>query len=89
MYIHGLLGLKDDLCTDLQKICAVKQAWFFSHENGLLSNDMYVFGIKMLKLEGEITETQLTEVMLPFLLIIFITSFDGYISICRLFVNST
>ncbi|OWR44253.1 u3 small nucleolar RNA-associated protein 6 [Danaus plexippus plexippus] len=63
MYIHGLLGLKDNLCTDLQKICAVKQAWFFSHENGLLSNDMYVFGIKMLKLEGEITETQLTEVL--------------------------
>ncbi|CAK1550599.1 unnamed protein product [Leptosia nina] len=52
-YIHHLLGLNDCICTENQKIHAVKQAWMYGHENGLLSNDMYAFGISFMKLEKE------------------------------------
>ncbi|CAG4950700.1 unnamed protein product [Colias eurytheme] len=62
-YIHGLLGLNNNICTDLQKITAVKQAWMYGHENGLLSNDMYAFGISLLKLEGEISSDEFVQII--------------------------
>jgi hypothetical protein len=46
----------------LQKISAVKKAWYNCHESGLLSNDMFEFGIEMLKLENNITDEKLLEV---------------------------
>lgn len=61
-FIHDLLGLSEDICSDQQKIKAVKHAWMYGHDNGLLSNDMYAFGIEMLKLENETTTDELLEV---------------------------
>lgn len=60
-YIHDLLGVTDSICNDNQKIDAVKQAWLFGHEHGLLTNEMYEFGIDLLKLEDE-SQEQLVEV---------------------------
>ncbi|CAG5025073.1 unnamed protein product [Parnassius apollo] len=62
-YIHGLLKLNDTLCTDQQKINAVKHAWYYGHENGLLSNDMYAFGIEVLKLEDELSTEELMKII--------------------------
>ncbi|CAH2242741.1 jg11899 [Pararge aegeria aegeria] len=62
-YIHGLLGIKDSLCSELQKISTVKHAWNYGHENGLLTSEMYAFGISMLKLEDEIAKDELTEIL--------------------------
>ncbi|XP_045766401.1 U3 small nucleolar RNA-associated protein 6 homolog [Maniola jurtina] len=62
-YIHGLLGIKDSVCTELQKISTVKHAWNYGHENGLLTNEMYAFGISMLKLQDEMTKDELTEII--------------------------
>lgn len=41
---------------------AVKHAWMYGHESGLLTDEMYAFGIDMLKLEGEVTNEELMEV---------------------------
>ncbi|XP_028030528.1 U3 small nucleolar RNA-associated protein 6 homolog [Bombyx mandarina] len=62
-FIHDLLGMSEDICSDQQKIKAVKHAWMYGHDNGLLSNDMYVFGIEMLKLENETTTDELLEIL--------------------------
>lgn len=62
-YIHDLLGANDAVCTDSQKIKAVKHAWMFGHENGLLTNEMYAFGFDMLKLENEMSKDELLEVI--------------------------
>ncbi|XP_073947394.1 U3 small nucleolar RNA-associated protein 6 homolog [Choristoneura fumiferana] len=51
-FIHELLSLNESICTDIQKITAVKEAWMYGHENELLTDDMYEFGIKLLKLEN-------------------------------------
>lgn len=61
-YIHGALSLREGICTDLQKVAVVKRAWYYGHENGLLSKEMYTFGIQMLKLEDEISKDEYTEV---------------------------
>ncbi|XP_053606153.1 U3 small nucleolar RNA-associated protein 6 homolog [Plodia interpunctella] len=61
-YIHDLLGVTDSICNDNQKIDAVKQAWLFGHEHGLLTNEMYEFGIDLLKLEDE-SQEQLVEIL--------------------------
>lgn len=50
------------LRTDLQKINAVKHAWMYGHENGLLSNEMYAFGIEILKLENKLSTEDFMEV---------------------------
>ncbi|CAB3259655.1 unnamed protein product [Arctia plantaginis] len=50
-YIHELLGVNESVCSDLLKIQAVKNAWMYGHENGVLTDEMYAFGIKMYKLE--------------------------------------
>ncbi|XP_026732506.1 U3 small nucleolar RNA-associated protein 6 homolog [Trichoplusia ni] len=62
-YIHDLLGVSESVCNDKQKISAVKHAWMYGHGNGLLSNDMYSFGIKLLKLEGETSNDELMEIL--------------------------
>ncbi|XP_023945935.2 U3 small nucleolar RNA-associated protein 6 homolog [Bicyclus anynana] len=62
-YIHGLLGVKDSVCSEIQKINTVKHAWNYGHENGLLTNEMYAFGISVLKLEDEMTKDELTEIL--------------------------
>ncbi|XP_026762558.2 U3 small nucleolar RNA-associated protein 6 homolog [Galleria mellonella] len=62
-YIHELLGVQERICSDYQKIRAVKQAWLFAHDNGLLTNDLYAFGISMLKLENEISNSDLMEIL--------------------------
>lgn len=46
------------MCSDIQKIKAVKHAWMYGHENGLLTNDMYAFGLDMLKLENETSDEE-------------------------------
>ncbi|XP_030025221.2 U3 small nucleolar RNA-associated protein 6 homolog [Manduca sexta] len=62
-YIHDLLGLSDNVCVESQKIEAVKHAWMYGHDNGLLSSDMYSFGIEMLKLENKMSENELVEML--------------------------
>lgn len=62
-YIHGALSLREGICTDLQKVAVVKRAWYYGHENGLLSKEMYTFGIQMLKLEDEISKDEYTEIL--------------------------
>ncbi|KAJ8716271.1 hypothetical protein PYW08_013556 [Mythimna loreyi] len=62
-YIHGLLGANDSVCSDYQKINAVKHAWMYAHENGLLSNDMFAFGIEILKLENETSDEDLLRIL--------------------------
>ncbi|KAJ2944216.1 hypothetical protein O0L34_g18195 [Tuta absoluta] len=62
-YIHGLLGADEAICSDDQRIRAVKHAWQFGHDNGLLTDDMYAFGIEMLKLENETSEGELMEIL--------------------------
>ncbi|XP_072947814.1 U3 small nucleolar RNA-associated protein 6 homolog [Epargyreus clarus] len=62
-YIHNLLSVNESLCTETQKIFAVKQAWNYGHENGLLSNEMYAFGISLLKLEDEIPKDEFAEIL--------------------------
>ncbi|XP_075978746.1 U3 small nucleolar RNA-associated protein 6 homolog [Anticarsia gemmatalis] len=62
-YIHELLGADESVCNDYQKINAVKHAWMYGHDNGLLSNDMYAFGIEMFKLENEMSSEELMEIL--------------------------
>ncbi|XP_068618280.1 U3 small nucleolar RNA-associated protein 6 homolog [Battus philenor] len=62
-FIHGLLKINDTLCTDEQKIRAVKHAWMYGHENGLLSNEMYAFGIELLKLEDDLSTENFLEII--------------------------
>lgn len=50
-FIHELLGVNESVCGDLLKIQVVKNAWMFGHEHGVLTDDMYAFGLKMFKLE--------------------------------------
>ncbi|KOB72321.1 U3 small nucleolar RNA-associated protein 6-like protein [Operophtera brumata] len=52
-YIHTLLKLDDSICDDSQKISAVKQAWWSGYGSDLLTNEMFAFGIEMLKMEDE------------------------------------
>lgn len=61
-YIHTLLGLDESVWEDEQKITAVKRAWQTGYKGGLLTEDMFAFGIKILKLEGETSDEQLWEV---------------------------
>lgn len=56
--------MNENICSDYQKIRAVKHAWMYGHENGLLTDDMYKFGIEMLKLDNEKTNEELLEVCL-------------------------
>lgn len=51
-FIHELLSVNESICTEIQKITAVKEAWMYGHENELLTDDMYEFGITLLKLEN-------------------------------------
>ncbi|KAI5645548.1 u3 small nucleolar RNA-associated protein 6 domain-containing protein [Phthorimaea operculella] len=62
-YIHGLLGADEAVCSDEQRISAVKHAWRFGHDNGLLTDDMYAFGIELLKLENETSEEEFMEIL--------------------------
>lgn len=62
-YIHELLGVNENVCSEYQKISAVKHAWKYGHNNGLLSNDMYAFGIEMFKLLNEMTNEEMMEVL--------------------------
>ncbi|KAM3960767.1 U3 small nucleolar RNA-associated protein 6 homolog [Aphomia sociella] len=62
-YIRELLGVNERICSDVQKIRAVKQVWLYAHDSGLLTNDMYAFGIAMLKLENEISTDELMEIL--------------------------
>ncbi|KPI91753.1 U3 small nucleolar RNA-associated protein 6-like [Papilio xuthus] len=62
-FIHGLLRINDTLCTDLQKIQVVKHAWMFGHENGVLSNEMYAFGIELLKLENTLSNDDFKQII--------------------------
>lgn len=62
-YIHTLLGVNESSCSERQKIEAVRQAWMFGHEHGLLSEYMYDFGIEMLKIEAEITDDELLKIL--------------------------
>lgn len=64
--------MNDTLCTDLQKIRIVKQAWMFGHENGVLSNDMYAFGIELLKFENTLSTEDFKQVYKFFLIIHFV-----------------
>ncbi|XP_041986309.1 U3 small nucleolar RNA-associated protein 6 homolog [Aricia agestis] len=61
-YIHGLLAVNNSLCSDLQQITAVKHAWYFGLENGLLDNDMYEFGFNMLKLD-DLSNEELSKIL--------------------------
>uniref|UniRef100_A0A1E1WCU7 U3 small nucleolar RNA-associated protein 6 homolog n=1 Tax=Pectinophora gossypiella TaxID=13191 RepID=A0A1E1WCU7_PECGO len=62
-YIHGLLSVSESICTDVQKLNAVKHAWLNGHESGLLSEDMFAFGFEMLKLENETSQDELMEIL--------------------------
>lgn len=62
-YIHTLLKLDDSICEDSQKISAVKHAWWSGYQSDLLTNDMFAFGIEMLKLEGEKSNDDMWKVM--------------------------
>ncbi|XP_059053862.1 U3 small nucleolar RNA-associated protein 6 homolog [Achroia grisella] len=62
-YIQDLLGVNERICSDYQKISAVKKAWLFAHENGLLTNDLYAFGIAFLKLDDKISTVDLLEIL--------------------------
>ncbi|CAH0398639.1 unnamed protein product [Chilo suppressalis] len=62
-YIHGLLGANETACTDLQKISAVKEAWYYGHDNGILSTEIFAFGIEILKMENEISDEKLSELL--------------------------
>ncbi|CAG9793729.1 unnamed protein product [Diatraea saccharalis] len=62
-YIHKLLGVNEAICTNLQKISAVKEAWYYGHDNGLLSTDIFAFGIEVLKMENEISDSKLKELL--------------------------
>ncbi|KAJ0178448.1 hypothetical protein K1T71_006271 [Dendrolimus kikuchii] len=62
-YIHELLGVSENICTDYQKIRAVKHAWMYGHENALLTDDMYAFGIEMLILDNEKSNEELNEIL--------------------------
>lgn len=61
--IHNLLGASDSVCSGEQKVNAVKSAWLVGHEQGLLPDHMYPFGIQMLKLENELSSSELFEVI--------------------------
>ena len=41
----------------------MKHAWMYGHENGLLSNDMFAFGIEILKLENDTSNEDLMQVI--------------------------
>ncbi|XP_046968618.1 U3 small nucleolar RNA-associated protein 6 homolog [Vanessa cardui] len=62
-YIYGAISVRDGLCTELQKINIVKRAWYYGHDNGLLTKEMYTFGVKMLKMENEISKDEYTEIL--------------------------
>ncbi|KAH9638990.1 hypothetical protein HF086_000916 [Spodoptera exigua] len=62
-YIHDLLGASETVCSDQQKISAVKHAWKYGYENGLLTNDMFAFGLEILKLENETSDEELMEIL--------------------------
>lgn len=62
-YIHELLGANENVCRDHQRIKAVKHAWNYGNENGLLSNDMFAFGIEILKLENETSNDELMQIL--------------------------
>ncbi|CAG9087109.1 unnamed protein product [Plutella xylostella] len=61
--IHNLLGASDSVCSGEQKVNAVKSAWLVGHEQGLLPDHMYPFGIQMLKLENELSSSELFEIL--------------------------
>lgn len=63
-YIHELLSLSEHDCTGLQNITAVKQAWMFGHDHGLLSEFMYSFGIEIFKTENKMTTDEILQVIL-------------------------
>ncbi|KAL4713139.1 hypothetical protein ACJJTC_004525 [Scirpophaga incertulas] len=62
-FIHHLLGANESICTDSQKITAVKKAWYYGHENALLSEDMFKFGIDLLKAENKTSNENLLELL--------------------------
>ncbi|KAF9411362.1 hypothetical protein HW555_009809 [Spodoptera exigua] len=62
-YIHDLLGASETVCSDQQKISAVKHAWKYGYENGLLTNEMFAFGLEILKLENETSDEELMEIL--------------------------
>ncbi|XP_047993663.1 U3 small nucleolar RNA-associated protein 6 homolog [Leguminivora glycinivorella] len=62
-FIHELLGLNENVCSENQKVTAIKDAWMFGHENGLLSDDMYAFGIELLKLEDSLNSAELGQIL--------------------------
>lgn len=62
-YIHELLNVDEKICSDYQKINAVKHAWTYGHEHGLLTDDMYTFGIEMLKTANDVSNEELLEIL--------------------------
>lgn len=51
------------MCSDSQKIWAVKDAWSFGLENEVLSSEMFEFGFEVLKLENTKSEQELLQVV--------------------------
>ncbi|KAL0872125.1 hypothetical protein ABMA27_004545 [Loxostege sticticalis] len=62
-FIHGLLGASESVCSDSQKIWAVKDAWSFGLENEVLSSEMFEFGFEVLKLENTKSEQELLQIL--------------------------
>lgn len=57
----------------------------YGHENGLLSNDMFAFGIEILKLENETANEDLIEVLFTFRYKYFLDKTTCNIAWCVLF----
>ncbi|XP_063828068.1 U3 small nucleolar RNA-associated protein 6 homolog [Ostrinia nubilalis] len=62
-FLHGLLGASESVCSDSQKIWAVKDAWLFGLENDVLNSEMFEFGFEVLKLENTKSEKELLEIL--------------------------
>lgn len=52
-YMLGLLRASESVCTDSEKIAAVKEAWLYGLDKDVLSSCMYEFGFLLIDIEDE------------------------------------